>query len=71
MFLINVAVLLAIRSYIAVRGATSSSFRRGRFSWNFIRWRNHAYSTVVQLFHEISFDDVIMLTQPWYEHRDG
>ena len=32
------------------RGATSSSFQGGQFSWNFIRWRHRAYSTVVQLF---------------------
>jgi len=36
------------------RGATSSSFWGGQFSWNFIRWRHRAYSTVVQLVHKWS-----------------
>jgi len=36
------------------RGATSSSFRGGQFSWNFIRWRHRDYSTVVQLFRKRS-----------------
>ena len=29
-------------------------FGGGEFSWNFIRWRHHAYSTVVQLFRKRS-----------------
>jgi len=36
------------------RGTTSSSFRGWKFSWNFIRWRHRAYSTVVQFFHKRS-----------------
>jgi len=32
------------------RSSTSSSFRGEQFSWNFIRWRHRACSTVVQLF---------------------
>jgi len=36
------------------RGATSTSISGGQFSWNFIRWRNRAYSTVVQLFRKRS-----------------
>jgi len=36
----------------SIRGATSSSFRGWQFSWNFIRWRHRAYSTVVQLFRK-------------------
>ena len=32
------------------RGATSSSFREGQYSWNSTWWRHRAYSTVVQLF---------------------
>jgi len=32
------------------RGATSSSFRGGQSSWNFIRWHHRARSTVVQCF---------------------
>jgi len=39
---------------IMCRGATSSSFRGGQFSWNSIRWRHRAYSTVVQLFRKRS-----------------
>jgi len=35
------------------RGATSSSFQEGQFSWNFIRWRHRAYSTVVQFFRKL------------------
>jgi len=36
-------------------GATISSFRGGgQFSWDCIRWRHHAYSTVVQLFRKLS-----------------
>jgi len=36
------------------RGATSSSFRGGQFSQNFIRWHQCAYSTVVQLLRKRS-----------------
>jgi len=36
------------------RGATSSSFRGGQFSWTFIQWRHGAYSTVAQLFRKWS-----------------
>ena len=39
---------------VGARGATSSSFRGGQFSWNFIWWRHRAYSTVVQLFRKRS-----------------
>jgi len=37
---------------LQTRDAASSSYRRGQFSWNFIRWRHRAYSTVVQLFRK-------------------
>jgi len=30
-------------------------FGWGQFSWNFIRWRHRAYSTVVQLFRKRSY----------------
>jgi len=35
-------------------GATSSSFRGGQFSWNFIRLRHRTYPTVVKLFRKRS-----------------
>jgi len=39
---------------LCFRGATSSSFRGMQFSWNFIRRRHRAYSTVVQRFRKPS-----------------
>jgi len=47
------SALRCIKNY-SDQGATSSSFRGGQFSWNFIRWRHCAYSTVVQLFRKRS-----------------
>ena len=37
-----------------VRGATSSSFRGGQFSWISFRWRHDVYSTVIQIFRKRS-----------------
>ena len=33
----------------------------GQFSWNFVPWRHHAYSTVVQLFRKRSHNNIIFL----------
>ena len=39
---------------VSTRGATSSSFRGGKFSWTFIRWRHRVCSTAIQLFRKRS-----------------
>jgi len=40
--------------WLSHRGATRPSFRGEQFSWNFIRWRHRAYSTMVQIFRKRS-----------------
>ena len=59
-------------SWVHSRSVNSSSFRGGQFSWNFIRWRHRAYSTVVQLFRKRSHIIVMyycsQTRSPQYKH---